>query len=361
MLKTKPAPPDRDKDGLPDEWERVMGLNPNNRNDAGHLTIHGRTWLERYLEQRLDPEAVRLRLTWDGPGSVRSDQERFAIGDRAAIEILPAPGHIVETITLNGRKMTPSAFAAISAWWSDTSVHVVFVKPRIPMPAELAEQHVALIDRNDSDPILAHGGALTLRVTAKGSASGRLWLGTRSWPWRGTVIAREGEDPRLQTTLRRNLAQPWQLDLTFPTAEPEISGVLIANEVTLNVGGWRSPWRPRSFPVPEEWRGRFEGELAPELGDSESAGQVRLQVLRRGLVRIRARMEDGTSAVRSTRLGSRGEVLLWTPPGSRRAAFHGAGSLDEHSTLEGAVDWLSFDGVPRLLLEGGRPSTSPAP
>lgn len=362
MLKTGPVPPDRDRDGLPDEWERVMGLNPDNSSDAGRLTSGGRTWLERYLEQRLDPGAIRLRLTWEGPGSVSGNPEPLAIGDRAAIEILPALGYVVETITLNGRKVMQSELDALQGWWSDTSVHVVFVKPRIPMPVEFAENHVALIERDDSAPLLAHGGALSLLVTSKGSASGRLWLGKSSWPWRGTVISREGDLPRLQTTLRRNLSQPWQLEITFSSApEPEIRGALIVDGATLNVGGWRSPWRLRSRLVLEQWRGSFEGQLLPESSDSESAGSVGLQVLSHGLVRIRARMEDGSSAVRSTRLGSRGEVLLWTPPGLRRAALHGAGSLEENGKLNGAADWLTVGGISRLLLQGGRASAAPAP
>lgn len=38
-LKSKPAPVDTDKDGMPDEWEKQNGLDPNNSNDASAYTL----------------------------------------------------------------------------------------------------------------------------------------------------------------------------------------------------------------------------------------------------------------------------------------------------------------------------------
>lgn len=35
-----PAPMDADKDGMPDEWEKAMGLNPNDASDASTLKLH---------------------------------------------------------------------------------------------------------------------------------------------------------------------------------------------------------------------------------------------------------------------------------------------------------------------------------
>ena len=50
-LKTEPAPIDSDRDGMPDEWERGHGLNPNDPDDGnGDRDGDGFTNLEEYLD-----------------------------------------------------------------------------------------------------------------------------------------------------------------------------------------------------------------------------------------------------------------------------------------------------------------------
>ena len=48
-----PAPPkDSDHDGMPDEWERAKGLNPQDKKDAnGDLDGDGYTNIEQYLNE----------------------------------------------------------------------------------------------------------------------------------------------------------------------------------------------------------------------------------------------------------------------------------------------------------------------
>jgi hypothetical protein len=49
-LKSVPAPLDTDRDGMPDDWERRHGLNPNDPNDRnGDQNGDGFTNLEKYL------------------------------------------------------------------------------------------------------------------------------------------------------------------------------------------------------------------------------------------------------------------------------------------------------------------------
>ena len=49
LLKNAQAPVDSDHDGMPDEWERRNGLNPNNPDDRNHIASDGYTYLEMYL------------------------------------------------------------------------------------------------------------------------------------------------------------------------------------------------------------------------------------------------------------------------------------------------------------------------
>lgn len=48
-LKSLPAPLDTDKDGMPDEWEKKNGLNPQNSDDRNKIGDDGYTMLEKYL------------------------------------------------------------------------------------------------------------------------------------------------------------------------------------------------------------------------------------------------------------------------------------------------------------------------
>jgi pectate lyase len=48
-LKSKPAPQDTDHDGMPDDWERNNGLDPDNPDDRNKIADDGYTMLERYL------------------------------------------------------------------------------------------------------------------------------------------------------------------------------------------------------------------------------------------------------------------------------------------------------------------------
>lgn len=49
VLKSAPAPTDTDKDGMPDEWEKKNGLNPQDASDRNKVAADGYTMLEKYL------------------------------------------------------------------------------------------------------------------------------------------------------------------------------------------------------------------------------------------------------------------------------------------------------------------------
>jgi len=49
VLKSLPSPADTDRDGMPDEWEKAQGLNPNDPDDRNARQKDGGTNLEHYL------------------------------------------------------------------------------------------------------------------------------------------------------------------------------------------------------------------------------------------------------------------------------------------------------------------------
>jgi len=50
-LKSTAAPVDTDKDGMPDDWEKAKGLNPNDKADGNTFNAEGYTMLEVYLNE----------------------------------------------------------------------------------------------------------------------------------------------------------------------------------------------------------------------------------------------------------------------------------------------------------------------
>jgi hypothetical protein len=49
--KSGEAPPDADRDGIPDEWEKAHGLDPKNATDGAAYRADGYTNLEHYLNE----------------------------------------------------------------------------------------------------------------------------------------------------------------------------------------------------------------------------------------------------------------------------------------------------------------------
>ncbi len=344
-LASGPAPPDRDRDGLPDTWERLQGLKPGQA-DSGKRAPDGRTWLEHYHEELLDPEAVDLTVTFEGPGTATAAEASLPLGGGAALAVLPEAGYIVDRIESNGEPLKVTALDHTGPLWADTHLHFVFARPRIPLPPEFARSGAVLIER---DVALngGLGGVLSLTVSTSGAVSGRLRHGTLDKAVRGRVIAREMESPKLRLEVPVAKQAPLRLDLVF-AADGLISGQLAQGSATASLNGWLSPWHSHRQPLPPPRRGVVMGVLneMTDLGSPVEAGTLRLKSRAGGLVEVRARFADGRIALINTRLGPDGQWLLRARAVSGRAATHGRGWLDVNAALSGSLT--------RLLPDGGR-------
>ena len=64
VLNSLPAPNDNDHDGIPDDWEIMKGLNPNNAADRNNVAADGYTMLEKYLNSiELNTPVENIRIT----------------------------------------------------------------------------------------------------------------------------------------------------------------------------------------------------------------------------------------------------------------------------------------------------------
>ncbi len=63
-LKSTTAPTDTDHDGMPDDWEIMKGLNPNNAADRNNVAADGYTMLEKYLNSiEFNTPVKNIRIT----------------------------------------------------------------------------------------------------------------------------------------------------------------------------------------------------------------------------------------------------------------------------------------------------------
>jgi hypothetical protein len=87
-LASTPAPADTDKDGMPDYWEKAVGLNPSQDDHNGLVPCVyafvpgnvGYTWLEDYLQWLAIPHGVVAKRTATTDTSLDVDMTRFTSG-----------------------------------------------------------------------------------------------------------------------------------------------------------------------------------------------------------------------------------------------------------------------------------------
>ena len=323
-------PPDQDRDGLPDLWERARSLN-SRLADSQRRAPDGRTWLEHFHEQVLDPAAVTLTVTSEGPGAASASVKKLPLGASTALQVQPSAGHVVDRIDWNGTPLSSTTLVQTGALWADTHLHFVFARPRVPMPPELARPGAVLMAR-DATLNAGLGGSLHFTIASSGAASGRLRHGSLDHAVRGQVIAREGEAPTLRFAVPGQPAS--QVTLIFET-DGLIRGSLSQGTASTSLNGWLSPWHPQRQPLPLPRRGTVStAMLAP---GSEPPATLRLVSAASGIVEVRARFPDGRIALGTSRLGPEGQWLLRTRAVSGRAAAHGQGALDPHAQLSGRL------------------------
>ncbi|MCB1209340.1 MAG: hypothetical protein KDK97_08440, partial [Verrucomicrobiales bacterium] len=329
LLAAGVAPLNRDADGLPDGWEKARGLNAAYRADANRRAPDGRTWLETYHQQLLDPQAVHLTITSEGPGSASIDTALMPLGGTASVSLLPDEGFVVDKILQNGVTLPLSSLRQTPPLWGDTNLHVVFARPKIPLPAEYAKPYTVLVSRSpDANDEL--GGMLHFRVTTRGAFSGRLWNGRQTFVVRGSIVSRVEETPKLHVELPVRGQSPCVLDLEL-MADGGAQGSLARDDATASLSGWACPWHSRLQPLPIAQRGTRNVVLSS--GDDDAT--LRLRTYSSGYAVITARFSDRKYALRTTWLGAQGQWLMWSRSYRNITATHGSGVLDSDAAVTG--------------------------
>jgi hypothetical protein len=327
-----PVPPDRDGDGLPDDWERARGLNPANAADGARQAPDGRTWLEHFHDELARAEPLVVTVSSAGHGTASGPTGGLARGGMAPLTLDPAPGWEVEELWLNGRRWTGALPQSLGPLWTDTTVHAVFARRRIPMPPEHALPHVAMVEDLDAG-VNGLGGRLHFRVTRRGMVTGRLQMIGRSRVIRSRVIAREGVAPSWSQEWTAGGAA-WSVEARL-AGDGTVSGEVTRDGVTSALTGWASPWNTALQPLPPPLPGpaghsarlpRVGGDGAHAHAEDQVC-ELRLVLTRGGLTRARARFSDGRAALSSSRLSGETHWMFWAGLANNRARAAGQGTL----------------------------------
>lgn len=348
VLATGVAPTDRDGDGLPDGWERAYGLNPAHRPDSLLKATSGRTWLEVYHEQILDSEAVQLTVTTEGHGVVAVNETSLPLGGVSPMVVTPETGYILERVEQNGVPVTLASFNQTPELWADTTLHFVFARPRISVPAEFVRPAALLLDRH---PALNGdlGGMLHLVVTTRGTFSGVLWNGIRGRSIVGEVVAREQEVPVIDVVLPVSNALPLRLRVEFHSAG-DVSGSLTQGENQASLKGWTCPWHSTRQILPLPQRGVRTFSLSNQADSLAAPASLRIQATAGGWAYLSVRFSDRKVALCNSRLSPDGHWLLWSRSYPGRVPAHGKGQLKADAQMSADLLRLTPAVTPYLLL-----------
>ncbi len=245
-----------------------------------------------------------------------------------------------------------------------------------PLPGQALGSYLALIERN---PVIGSslGGALTLKTTSAGAASGKVTVAGKSHALRGELTVLAADLVSLQTSISRGKKLPsWNLALDFAT-DDTVSGFVTENaQPRADLAGWRAVWRKKTQALPAievaaEQSGRFNVLLdlagPPWRGDAglpQGLGHVSFTVSKLGAIRFTGKLSDGASLTLSSTLGPQGEAAFWAPlyKNTGSAILHGAvGAAGE---VAGDADWVRLPQKPkeRLYREGfGHAATATLP
>jgi uncharacterized repeat protein (TIGR01451 family) len=162
---------DTDHDGMPDEWEALMGLDAADPGDRNDLALSGYTWLETYLNPLFFPEAslsVHTVNPATGPLSGGTDVtitgSGFADGATASFGTEPATNVVVSGSTLITAQTPPGGAGLVDVTVTNPDQQSATLVGGFAY-VDLANADLALSKTDGADPIEA-GGTFTYSISA---------------------------------------------------------------------------------------------------------------------------------------------------------------------------------------------------
>jgi autotransporter-associated beta strand protein len=137
---------DSDGDGMPDFWEKAVGLNPNS-NDAMNLAGDGYANLEHYLNWLADPHALTSTNTpinldlWQYTAGYTNASPVYAAASLSNCIVTLSSGHIAQfTPATNFSGLAAFQFSVVAADGNGYTDTVTVVVSALPQPSDLVWQ-----------------------------------------------------------------------------------------------------------------------------------------------------------------------------------------------------------------------------
>lgn len=196
----------------------------------------------------------------------------------------------------------------------------------VPLPAQTVGVFNGLVDR-DGPLNLGFGGTINVTADVVGGFSGRLTLGTRSFPLKGKMENPGNASPHAIHPLPRAGLTPLSLTFTLDMTTGELTGTVVdtAGGSPAAVTGHRNPWKTTGTVVsPPNPATAFEGYYTSALpfkagqvpdpqGNAsypQGMGHALLTVTKAGAVSWSVKLADGLAFTHSTTLGAQGQAPL---------------------------------------------------
>ena len=247
------------------------------------------------------------------------------------------------TGALSGRPVTtgtyPVVLTATDAFGLVTNLNITLVVE--PLPAALVGVFNGYVAR-DSVLNANLGGAITLTTTTSGQLTGRLTLGTTTYPFKGILDGAAGAPATATLLVARKGLSSLPLELTLPIDNTTATGTLNSS---VAISAWRTPWS-KTAPA-NAYVGTYTLALETATGSGWPAGYSTgsLTVGATGAVSWTLQPADGTPALKgSTTLSAAGALPLFAPAKTPAGSFVGYLTLPSSSTpntsITGAATWL---------------------
>lgn len=169
-----PKPLDTDNDGMPDEWEKANGLDPNDATDAVKVAANGYLNIENYINSipaspvpflKYPVEILAKSLGTDSI-TVAFECHEKATGAKIRVEVMPEGGEYTTVETI-GTDVTSYTVKGLSEKTNYTLRFTTFTDDMASLPAELSFRTKGTPGEPDlsTDPIPANGETIAEYTT----------------------------------------------------------------------------------------------------------------------------------------------------------------------------------------------------